>query len=156
MAEVHKQRTPPTLLPTTIVRDMLHVAVEPAQPSPLGLGPPTPPPKSPRIAQAQESQPQPAPIPPPQPQPQPLARQRPLEIDAGKKEDWRRSDATMASHHTIRPRSGTVPRPVSMAESTSTVMAQRRLSALVAEAEFVLPDDDDAQARRRFNDELTT
>ena len=53
----------------------------------------------------------------------------------------------MASHHTVRPRSGTVPRPVSMAESTSTVMAHRRLSALVAEAEFVLPDDDDAQAR---------
>ncbi|VDB95163.1 unnamed protein product [Peniophora sp. CBMAI 1063] len=115
--------------------------------SPLGIAhdPPTPPPKSPR---SQPQPPAPAPAPAPTPAPQPLPRQqRPLEVDTGKKEDWRRSDATMASHHTIRPRSGTAPRPVSMAESTSTVMAHRRLSALVAEAEFVLPDDDDAQAR---------
>ncbi|KZV70673.1 RhoGAP-domain-containing protein [Peniophora sp. CONT] len=136
------------------------VAAEPAQRSPLGFvqEAPPPPPKSPRMMEAQQPQPEPAPVAVPTPAPapvpapatQPLPRQRPLEVDTGKsnlKEDWRRSDATMASHHTVRPRSGTVPRPVSMAESTSTVMAHRRLSALVAEAEFVLPDDDDAQAR---------
>ena len=66
------------------------------------------------------------------------------------KEDWRKSDSTMTSYYTVRPRSGAsggtrTPRPVSMAESlqsTSTVVpAGRRLSALVTEAEFIMTEE---------------
>lgn len=68
----------------------------------------------------------------------------------GMKEDWRKSDSTMTSYYTVRPRSGAsggtrTPRPVSMAESlqsTSTVVpAGRRLSALVTEAEFIMTEE---------------
>jgi hypothetical protein len=67
------------------------------------------------------------------------------------KEDWRKSDSTMTSYYTVRPRSGTsggtrTPRPVSMAESlqsTSTVVpAGKRLSALLTEAEFIMTEQD--------------
>jgi hypothetical protein len=66
------------------------------------------------------------------------------------KEDWRKSDSTTTSYHTVRPRSvasgGTrTPRPVSMAESlhsTNTVVpAGKRLSALLTEAEFVMTEE---------------
>jgi len=66
------------------------------------------------------------------------------------KEDWRKSDSTMTSYNTARPRSrasgGTrTPRPVSMAESlhsTNTVVPTgRRLSALLTEAEFVMTEE---------------
>jgi hypothetical protein len=67
------------------------------------------------------------------------------------KEDWRKSDSTMTSYYTVRPRSGAsggtrTPRPVSMAESlqsTSTVVpAGKRLSALLTEAEFIMTEQD--------------
>ncbi|KAH9994977.1 hypothetical protein BJV74DRAFT_795355 [Russula compacta] len=66
------------------------------------------------------------------------------------KEDWRKSDSTMTSYYTVRPRSGAsggtrTPRPVSMAESlhsTNTVVpAGRRLSALLTEAEFIMTEE---------------
>jgi hypothetical protein len=66
------------------------------------------------------------------------------------KEDWRKSDSTTTSYYTVRPRSGTsggtrTPRPVSMAESlqsTHTVVpANRRLSALVTDAEFIMTEE---------------
>lgn len=59
------------------------------------------------------------------------------------KEDWRKSDATMTSHITIRP--GAIagnrsPRPVSLAESSHSghtiVPVNMRLSALITDAEF--------------------
>ncbi|TFY73340.1 hypothetical protein EWM64_g10672, partial [Hericium alpestre] len=65
------------------------------------------------------------------------------------KEDWRKSDSTTTSYYTVRPRSGTsggtrTPRPVSMAESTNTVVpaATRRMSALITDAEFIMPEED--------------
>lgn len=66
------------------------------------------------------------------------------------KEDWRKSDSTMTSYYTVRPRSGAsggtrTPRPVSMAgslHSTNTVVpAGRRLSALLTEAEFIMTEE---------------
>ena len=66
------------------------------------------------------------------------------------KDDWRKSDSTMTSYYTVRPRSGAsggtrTPRPVSMAESlqsTSTVVpAGKRLSALLTDAEFIMTED---------------
>ncbi|KAI0256190.1 hypothetical protein BJV78DRAFT_1278730 [Lactifluus subvellereus] len=66
------------------------------------------------------------------------------------KDDWRKSDSTMTSYYTVRPRSGAsggthTPRPVSMAslQSTSTVVpAGKRLSALLTEAEFIMTEED--------------
>ncbi|KAI0066242.1 RhoGAP-domain-containing protein [Artomyces pyxidatus] len=67
------------------------------------------------------------------------------------KEDWRKSDSTTTSYYTVRPRSVTsggsrTPRPVSMAESlhsTNTIVpANKRLSALLTEAEFVMTEEE--------------
>ncbi|KAH9956913.1 hypothetical protein BC827DRAFT_1157555 [Russula dissimulans] len=81
------------------------------------------------------------------------ARRRPKKKDSDyevMKEDWRKSDSTMTSYNTARPRSrasgGTrTPRPVSMAESlqsTNTVVPTgRRLSALLTEAEFIMTEE---------------
>lgn len=59
------------------------------------------------------------------------------------KEDWRKSDATMTSHITIRPGAlagNRSPRPVSLAESSHSghtiVPVNKRLSALITDAEF--------------------
>ncbi|THH13214.1 hypothetical protein EW146_g6972 [Bondarzewia mesenterica] len=69
------------------------------------------------------------------------------------KEEWRKSDATTTSYHTVRPRSTTsagtrTPRPVSMAESlhsTHTIVpANKRLSALITEAEFTMAEEEDS------------
>ena len=80
-------------------------------------------------------------------------RRRPKNKDSEQevlKEDWRKSDSTTTSYYTVRPRSGTsggtrTPRPVSMAESlqsTHTVVpANRRLSALVTDAEFIMTEE---------------
>ena len=66
------------------------------------------------------------------------------------KQEWRKSDATTTSYHTVRPRSATTsgtrtPRPVSMAESlhsTHTVVpTNKRLSAIITEAEFTMPEE---------------
>ncbi|GJE94907.1 RhoGAP-domain-containing protein [Phanerochaete sordida] len=65
------------------------------------------------------------------------------------KQDWRKSDATTMSYVTIRPNalSGTrSPRPVSLAESSHSghtiVPANRRLSALITDAEFAMAEED--------------
>ncbi|KAH9831237.1 RhoGAP-domain-containing protein, partial [Rhodofomes roseus] len=59
------------------------------------------------------------------------------------KEDWRKSDATMTSHVTIRPGAlagNRSPRPVSLAESSHSghtiVPMNKRLSALITDSEF--------------------
>ncbi|KAH9855192.1 hypothetical protein C2E23DRAFT_724752 [Lenzites betulinus] len=67
------------------------------------------------------------------------------------KEDWRKSDATMASHITIRPGAlsgNRSPRPVSLAESShsaTTIVApvNKRLSALITDAEFTMFEEAD-------------
>lgn len=74
------------------------------------------------------------------------------------KEVWRKSDSNM-SFNTIRPGATTVgnrnSRPVSMAESlhsTHTIVPiNKRLSALVTDAEFAMAEEDDGE--RRQNDE---
>ncbi|EJF65136.1 RhoGAP-domain-containing protein [Dichomitus squalens LYAD-421 SS1] len=67
------------------------------------------------------------------------------------KEDWRKSDATMASHSTIRPGAlsgNRSPRPVSLAESShsgNTIVppVNKRLSALITDAEFTMFEETD-------------
>lgn len=65
------------------------------------------------------------------------------------KQDWRKSDATTMSYVTIRPNalSGSrSPRPVSLAESSHSghtiVPANKRLSALITDAEFAMAEED--------------
>ncbi|KAL1942667.1 hypothetical protein VTO73DRAFT_4907 [Trametes versicolor] len=70
------------------------------------------------------------------------------------KEDWRKSDSTMASHSTIRPGAlsgNRSPRPVSLAESShsaNTIVApvNKRLSALITDAEFTMFEEADSGA----------
>ena len=67
------------------------------------------------------------------------------------KEDWRKSDSTMASHTTVRPGAlsgNRSPRPVSLAESShsgNTIVppVNKRLSALITEAEFTMFEETD-------------
>lgn len=74
------------------------------------------------------------------------AREKP---DRETKQDWRKSDSTTISHSTIRP--GAIgnrsPRPVSLAESSHSghtiVPVNRRLSALITDAEFATPEEGD-------------
>ncbi|KAJ8495395.1 hypothetical protein ONZ45_g12878 [Pleurotus djamor] len=68
------------------------------------------------------------------------------------KEAWRKSDSTM-SHHTIRPGAGPgnrASRPVSMAESLQSnhtvVPPSKRLSALLTEADFFMPEEEASQS----------
>ncbi|KAI0674979.1 hypothetical protein C8Q78DRAFT_1075327 [Trametes maxima] len=75
------------------------------------------------------------------------------------KEDWRKSDSTMASHSTIRPGAlsgNRSPRPVSLAESShsaTTIVApvNKRLSALITDAEFTMFEEADSGAADDFN-----
>ncbi|KAI0702939.1 hypothetical protein C8T65DRAFT_655154 [Cerioporus squamosus] len=68
------------------------------------------------------------------------------------KEDWRKSDSTMASHSTIRPGAlsgNRSPRPVSLAESShsgNTIVppVNKRLSALITDAEFTMFEETDS------------
>ncbi len=70
---------------------------------------------------------------------------------AAAKEDWRKSDSTMASHSTIRPgvlSGNRSPRPVSLAESShsgNTIVppVNKRLSALITDAEFTMFEETD-------------
>lgn len=66
--------------------------------------------------------------------------------DTGDKDTWRKSDSTI-SHHTMRP-GGRPSRPVSMAESLQSnhtiVPVNKRLSALVTDADFGMPEEDEA------------
>ncbi|KAI0371151.1 RhoGAP-domain-containing protein [Pilatotrama ljubarskyi] len=67
------------------------------------------------------------------------------------KEDWRKSDSTMASHSTIRPGAlsgNRSPRPVSLAESSHSATTivppvNKRLSALITDAEFTMFEEAD-------------
>ncbi|KAI0645376.1 hypothetical protein C8Q79DRAFT_1090834 [Trametes meyenii] len=75
------------------------------------------------------------------------------------KEDWRKSDSTMASHSTIRPGAlsgNRSPRPVSLAESShsaTTIVApvNKRLSALITDAEFTMFEEADSGTADDFN-----
>ncbi|KAI0356156.1 RhoGAP-domain-containing protein [Trametes cingulata] len=70
------------------------------------------------------------------------------------KEDWRKSDSTMASHSTIRPGAlsgNRSPRPVSLAESSHSATTivppvNKRLSALITDAEFTMFEEADSGA----------
>lgn len=74
------------------------------------------------------------------------------EAKAEAKESWRKSDSNM-SFNTIRPGAGTIgnrnSRPVSMAESVQSthtiVPTNKRLSALVTDADFVMAEEDDGE-----------
>ncbi|THH30922.1 hypothetical protein EUX98_g3249 [Antrodiella citrinella] len=69
--------------------------------------------------------------------------------DLETKQDWRKSDSTVASRITVRP--GTFgnrsPRPVSLAESShsghTVVAVNKRLSALITDADFAMPEEGD-------------
>lgn len=76
------------------------------------------------------------------------------------KDSWRRSDSTI-SHHTIRPGAGfgnRTPRPVSMAESlqsTHTIVpVNKRLSALVTDADFGMAEEED-DSFKSFDEEIS-
>lgn len=76
------------------------------------------------------------------------------------KDLWRKSDSTM-SHHTIRPGAGAGPRssrPVSMAESLQSnhtvVPASKRLSALITDAEFETPEEEDDSSFKSAYEEV--
>ncbi|KAL0574700.1 hypothetical protein V5O48_007258 [Marasmius crinis-equi] len=80
------------------------------------------------------------------------SKERPAndESDEKLKQGWRKSDSTM-SHHTIRPGAqvgNRSSRPVSMAESLQSnhtiVPVTKRLSALLTDAEFQMPEEDDS------------
>ncbi|CDO78167.1 hypothetical protein BN946_scf184467.g6 [Trametes cinnabarina] len=70
------------------------------------------------------------------------------------REDWRKSDSTMASHSTIRPGAlsgNRSPRPVSLAESSHSATTivppvNKRLSALITDAEFTMFEEADRDA----------
>jgi len=67
---------------------------------------------------------------------------------AADKETWRKSDSTIG-HSTIRPGALAQPRasrPVSTAESvqsTHTILANKRMSALIDDADWAMPEEDD-------------
>ncbi|KAJ3724433.1 hypothetical protein C8R42DRAFT_661799 [Lentinula raphanica] len=77
------------------------------------------------------------------------------------KDVWRKSDSTI-SHHTIRPGAGAGPRssrPVSMAESLQSnhtvVPVNKRLSALITDAEFGPPEEEDDSSFVSASEEIT-
>ncbi|KAL4248462.1 hypothetical protein ABKN59_007867 [Abortiporus biennis] len=95
-------------------------------------------------------------------EPIPRRRRSPDDQEVGRhkteydiKQDWRKSDSTMISHGTIRPGYGNrSPRPVSLAESSHSghtiVPVNRRLSALITDAEFAMAEEGET------GDEITT
>lgn len=69
-------------------------------------------------------------------------------LDNEMKQDWRKSDSTMTSHITVRPGAfgNRSPRPASLAESSHsghTVVLNKRLSALITDADFAMPEESD-------------
>ncbi|KAJ3748681.1 RhoGAP-domain-containing protein [Lentinula detonsa] len=77
------------------------------------------------------------------------------------KDTWRKSDSTI-SHHTIRPGAGAgsrSSRPVSMAESLQSnhtvVPVHKRLSALITDAEFGPPEEEDDSSFVSASEEIT-
>ena len=71
--------------------------------------------------------------------------------DSSTKDDWRKSDSTMASHVTIRPGAGLprATRPVSLAESAHSVNtivpSSRRVSTIVPDSDLVEENDSDSE-----------
>ena len=71
--------------------------------------------------------------------------------DSLTKDDWRKSDSTMASHVTIRPGAGLprATRPVSIAESAHSVNtivpSSRRVSVIVPDSDLVEENDSDSE-----------
>ena len=71
--------------------------------------------------------------------------------DSPVKDDWRKSDSTMASHVTIRPGAGLprTTRPVSLAESAHSVNtivpSSRRVSMIVPDSDLVEENDSDSE-----------
>lgn len=71
--------------------------------------------------------------------------------DSPAKDDWRKSDSTMASHVTIRPGAGLprATRPVSLAESAHSVNtivpSSRRVSVIVPDSDLVEEGDSDSE-----------
>ena len=71
--------------------------------------------------------------------------------DSPAKDDWRKSDSTMASHVTIRPGAGLprTTRPVSLAESAHSVNtivpSSRRVSMIVPDSDLVEENDSDSE-----------
>jgi hypothetical protein len=71
--------------------------------------------------------------------------------DSPIKDDWRKSDSTMASHVTIRPGAGLprATRPVSLAESAHSVNtivpSSRRVSMIVPDSDLVEENDSDSE-----------
>ncbi|KAF9071663.1 hypothetical protein BDP27DRAFT_1321691 [Rhodocollybia butyracea] len=91
-------------------------------------------------------------------------RERAAVKEAAKEDDqkdaWRKSDSTM-SHHTIRPGAAAGPRssrPVSMAESLQSnhtvVPVNKRLSALITDAEFGPPEEEDDSSFKSATEEV--
>ncbi|KAI0321070.1 hypothetical protein OF83DRAFT_1168758 [Amylostereum chailletii] len=131
-----------------------------ASPEPLPSPSPNLTSAKPQSSESQEPSHEPPPVSPSSEPPSPAPRVSHEKKDPEQermKEDWRKSDATMSSYHTVRPRSiasgGVRTRPVSMAESlhsNSTVMAtNKRLSALLTEAEFIMTEEDVSTDSRR-------
>ena len=75
----------------------------------------------------------------------------PSRNDSPAKDDWRKSDSTMASHVTIRPGAGLprTTRPVSLAESAHSVNtivpSSRRVSMIVPDSDLVEENDSDSE-----------
>lgn len=71
--------------------------------------------------------------------------------DSQAKDDWRKSDSTMASHVTIRPEAGLAraTRPASVAESAHSVNtivpSSRRVSVIVPDSDLVEENDSDSE-----------
>ena len=78
-------------------------------------------------------------------------RRLPSRNDSPAKDDWRKSDSTMASHVTIRPGAGLsrTTRPVSLAESAHSVNtivpSSRRVSMIVPDSDLVEENDSDSE-----------
>ncbi|GBE81224.1 hypothetical protein SCP_0309510 [Sparassis crispa] len=79
-----------------------------------------------------------------------VAKEKPAQEREGDshKEDWRKSDSTMASHYTVRPGAlagNRSPRPVSLAESSHSgntiVPVNKRFSAIITDAEFSMVEE---------------
>lgn len=82
--------------------------------------------------------------------PEPQRRPRNRNDSSANKDDWRKSDSTMASHVTLRPGAG-LPRtrPVSLAESAHSVNtivpSSRRVSMIVPDSDLVEENDSDSE-----------
>ena len=78
-------------------------------------------------------------------------RRAPSHNDSPSKDDWRKSDSTMASHITIRPGAGLprATRPASVAESAHSVNtivpSSRRVSMIVPDSDLVEENDSDSE-----------